>query len=114
MALDTSNIAVRSGMKGKAVNLIHVYQDSLWAMGNKSDPPNLESIERSEDSDDEEDEEDIDALAHQTQSRLTVEEQKDGNQDIQEEQPAHVEEKSQLSTKGNYTWCHRACSTDEK
>ncbi|KAI9276194.1 hypothetical protein BC943DRAFT_364395 [Umbelopsis sp. AD052] len=98
MALDTSNIAVRSGMKGKAVNLIHVYQDCLWAMGDKSEPPNLESIERSEDSDDEEDDEDVDDLAHQTQSRLTVEEQKDRQQDIPEEDSANVEEKPQLST----------------
>ena len=110
MALDTSNIAVRSGMKGKAVNLIHVYQDCLWAMGDKSDPPNLQSIERAEDTDDEEDEEDVDDLAHQTQSRLTVEEQKEGNQDIPENEPLNAEEKPQLSTKGNYIWYHTACS----
>jgi translation initiation factor 2D len=104
MALDTSKIAVRSGMKGKAVNLIHVYQDCLWAMGDKSDPPNLESIKRPENSDDEEDEDDVDDLAHETENRLSVEEHKNGDEDGEQE-PAHVQEKPQLSTKGNCIKC---------
>lgn len=108
MALDTSDIAVRSGMKGKAVNLIHVYQDCLWALGDKSDPPNLQSIERAEDTEDEEDEESINDLAHQTQSRLTVEDQKEENHDFPEEEPLHAEGKPQLSTKGDYVWYHIA------
>ncbi|KAI7867020.1 hypothetical protein BDF14DRAFT_1882133 [Spinellus fusiger] len=41
MALPTSQIKPRSGMKGKAVHILHVYQDHLWAMGDKSDPPGL-------------------------------------------------------------------------
>ncbi|KAI9489297.1 hypothetical protein BDB00DRAFT_981244 [Zychaea mexicana] len=51
MALPTSEIRVRSGMKGKAVHLIHVYRDHLWAMGDKSDPP--ETVDISDDGDDE-------------------------------------------------------------
>ncbi|KAI8145920.1 hypothetical protein BJV82DRAFT_602744 [Fennellomyces sp. T-0311] len=51
MALPTSEIRVRSGMKGKAVHLVHVYRDYLWAMGDKSDPP--EAVDISDDADDE-------------------------------------------------------------
>lgn len=53
MALPTKDIRPRSGMKGKAVHIIHVYHDHLWAMGDKSEPPELEHI-----SDDEYEEED--------------------------------------------------------
>ncbi|RCI04594.1 hypothetical protein CU098_011374 [Rhizopus stolonifer] len=44
MAVPTSGIKPRSGMKGKAVHIIHVYQDFLWSMGDKSDPPQLEHM----------------------------------------------------------------------
>ncbi|KAI7857575.1 hypothetical protein BDC45DRAFT_500145 [Circinella umbellata] len=44
MTLPTSEIRVRSGMKGKAVHIIHVYRDFLWAMGDKSDPPEIVDI----------------------------------------------------------------------
>lgn len=44
MALPTSEIKPRSGMKGKAVHIIHVYEDYLWSMGDKSGPPELLDI----------------------------------------------------------------------
>lgn len=44
MATPSANIKVRSGMKGKAVIILHVYNDFLWAMGDKSDPPELKDI----------------------------------------------------------------------
>lgn len=55
MVLPTRDIVPRSGMKGKAVHLLHVYRDYLWAMGDKSDPPDMKDM--SEDEDEEEDEE---------------------------------------------------------
>ncbi|KAG1171588.1 hypothetical protein G6F70_006871 [Rhizopus microsporus] len=55
MALPTSEIKPRSGMKGKAVHVIHVYQDFLWAMGDKSEPPGLEQA------DDESEQEEVNA-----------------------------------------------------
>ncbi|KAI8345301.1 hypothetical protein EDC96DRAFT_521710 [Choanephora cucurbitarum] len=42
MAVPTSTIKPRSGQKGKAVHVIHVYHDYLWSMGDKSDPPQLQ------------------------------------------------------------------------
>lgn len=48
-------------MKGKAVIILHVYNDFLWAMGDKSGPPELKDIsddEYIEDSDDDEPQED--------------------------------------------------------
>ncbi|KAI9275983.1 hypothetical protein BY458DRAFT_489044 [Sporodiniella umbellata] len=41
MALPTSEIKPRSGMKGKAVHILHVFQDCLWSMGDKSEPPEI-------------------------------------------------------------------------
>ncbi|ORY95679.1 hypothetical protein BCR43DRAFT_493418 [Syncephalastrum racemosum] len=59
MALPTKDIRPRSGMKGKAVHIIHVYHDHLWAMGDKSEPPELETISDDEYEEEEgEDEED--------------------------------------------------------
>ncbi|KAG0779657.1 hypothetical protein G6F22_010513 [Rhizopus arrhizus] len=52
MVLPTSDIKPRSGMKGKAVHIIHVYQDYLWTMGDKSEPPQLS--QELDESDDEE------------------------------------------------------------
>lgn len=49
-------------MKGKAVIILHVYNDFLWAMGDKSGPPELKDIsddEYIEDSDDDDQQEDI-------------------------------------------------------
>ncbi|KAL0075733.1 hypothetical protein J3Q64DRAFT_1769015 [Phycomyces blakesleeanus] len=63
MALPTSEIKPRSGMKGKAVHIIHVYQDYLWTMGDKSDPPDMRSI-----SDDEYESETEDAKREPTES----------------------------------------------
>ncbi|CEP07922.1 hypothetical protein [Parasitella parasitica] len=72
MALPTSNITPRSGMKGKAVHIIHIYKDFLWAMGDKSEPPDLESIsddDYEEEVNEEEHEQtkDIDVIAEKTQ-----------------------------------------------
>lgn len=44
MATPTSEIKPRSGMKGKAVRIIHVYEDFLWAMGDKSEPPEIHDV----------------------------------------------------------------------
>ncbi|KAI8991996.1 hypothetical protein BDF20DRAFT_847680 [Mycotypha africana] len=60
MALPTSDIKPRSGMKGKAVHIIHVYEDYLWAMGDKSAPPELKKVEDDgTDGEGEEEQEDI-------------------------------------------------------
>lgn len=60
MALSSSEIKIRTGMKGKAVLIIHVYQDYLWAMGDKSDPPEMKEIsDDDDDSDDEDDEKEV-------------------------------------------------------
>lgn len=32
---------VTSGMKGKGVNILHIYQDHLWEFGSKSKPPQI-------------------------------------------------------------------------
>ncbi|KAI8070209.1 hypothetical protein BDF21DRAFT_344872 [Thamnidium elegans] len=56
MTVPTSEIKPRSGMKGKAVNIIHVYEDYLWSMGEKTEPPELQTI--SDDEYEEEEDED--------------------------------------------------------
>ena len=56
MALATSEIRLRSGMKGKAVHIIHVYKDYLWAMGEKSDPPDTHGALNDEVGEEDEDE----------------------------------------------------------
>lgn len=53
MVVPTSDIKVRSGMKGKAVHIIHAYEDYLWAMGDKSGPPELQDISDDEYEEDE-------------------------------------------------------------
>jgi translation initiation factor 2D len=66
MALPTSEIKPRSGMKGKAVHIIHVYEDYLWSMGDKSGPPELQDI-----SDDEyEEDEDIQDTPSETKPEV--------------------------------------------
>ncbi|KAI8989353.1 hypothetical protein BDB01DRAFT_718788 [Pilobolus umbonatus] len=44
MAIASDNIKVRAGMKGKAVHIIHVYKDFLWALGTKAEPAEIEEI----------------------------------------------------------------------
>lgn len=69
MALPTSEIKPRSGMKGKAVHIIHVYEDYLWSMGDKSGPPELLDI-----SDDEyEEDEDVQDIKPATTAEQQVE-----------------------------------------
>lgn len=41
MAIATSKLTPLSNLKGKAVHIIHVYKDHLWAMGTKAEPPDL-------------------------------------------------------------------------
>ncbi|KAI8096873.1 uncharacterized protein BX664DRAFT_377996 [Halteromyces radiatus] len=70
MAISSSDIKVRSGMKGKAVYVLHVYHDFLWAMGDKSEPPEMKDI-----SDDEYmEEEDENDNQQQDDNQTTVEE----------------------------------------
>ncbi|CAO3615572.1 unnamed protein product [Cunninghamella echinulata] len=57
MALSSSDIKLRSGMKGKAVFIIHVYQDFLWSMGDKSDPPEMKELSDDDDDNEERSEE---------------------------------------------------------
>ncbi|KAI7891532.1 uncharacterized protein EV154DRAFT_464103 [Mucor mucedo] len=66
MALSTSEIKPRSGMKGKAVHIIHVFEDYLWSMGDKSGPPELLDIS------DDEYEEDEDAQEVPTDAKAEV------------------------------------------
>ncbi|KAI7906394.1 uncharacterized protein BX663DRAFT_427508 [Cokeromyces recurvatus] len=76
MALPTSDIKIRSGMKGKAVHIIHVYQDYLWAMGDKSDPLEFEHIsnydEEEDDDDDEEEDDDDDEEEEKVETKAKV------------------------------------------
>lgn len=100
MALASKDIKVRSGMKGKAIYLIHVYHDALWAMGDKSDPPEMKAL-----SDDEYEEEDEDSpqakdeaegLADNVEAQLSVQDAK-----IHEDTPQQQEdEKPKLSAAG--------------
>lgn len=70
MAVSTSEIKPRSGMKGKAVHIIHVYEDYLWSMGDKSGPPEHLDI-----SDDEyEEEEDVQETPSDAKSEPVIEE----------------------------------------
>ncbi|KAG1472283.1 hypothetical protein G6F56_001634 [Rhizopus delemar] len=57
MVLPTSDIKPRSGMKGKAVNILHVFEDCLWAMGDKSEPPEIPQDSDSDEDESEEEEE---------------------------------------------------------
>jgi translation initiation factor 2D len=81
MAAPSSEIKVRSGMKGKAVHIIHVYEDYLWAMGDKSGPPELQDISDDEYEEEEEaeevaPEEEKEAPIVQTSTASNQEEQK--------------------------------------
>ncbi|ORZ10863.1 hypothetical protein BCR42DRAFT_333177 [Absidia repens] len=71
MATSSADIKVRSGMKGKAVIILHVYNDFLWSMGDKSDPPELKDISDDEyvDEDEEKDEEDNQPSEQQDHSK---------------------------------------------
>lgn len=89
MALASKDIKVRSGMKGKAIHLIHVYHDALWAMGDKSDPPEMKAL-----SDDEYEEEDEDAhqpkdeegdLADNVEAQLNIQDANDNLESSQQE-----------------------------
>lgn len=91
MALSTSEIRPRSGMKGKAVHIIHVYQDYLWKLLDKSDPPELEHLSDGEYEDDEEEEEGAEA-------EETVEIEQAGQPPAAEE--PKQEEFKKLSVKG--------------
>lgn len=84
MALPTSEIRPRSGMKGKAVHVIHVYEDYLWSMGDKSTPPEFEGV--SDDEYEEEEEAEDKDNRNQTDIVNTTEE---------------LPEKTQLTTSGN-------------
>ncbi|RUP46428.1 hypothetical protein BC936DRAFT_146970 [Jimgerdemannia flammicorona] len=57
MAISTSKLTAQSNIKGKAVLIIHVYKDHLWAMGSKADPPDLTDVPVQGDA--EEDEEEV-------------------------------------------------------
>jgi translation initiation factor 2D len=110
MAIDTAKIKVRQGMKGKAVNLIHVYQDFLWALGDKSNPPEIDSIEELEGVDSDHDSEMEDASRQMENSHIaeqsTFTNQQTENENVQAETK---EEKPALSTKG--TWACLAVMT---
>lgn len=100
MTVSTSEIIPRSGMKGKAVNIIHVYEDYLWSMGEKTEPPELQTI-----SDDEYEEEEEDNV------ESTPSPSKDDNDTPKTEGSKSadqvVETKSkELSTNGTHTHIH--------
>ncbi|KAL1916842.1 uncharacterized protein VTP21DRAFT_5546 [Calcarisporiella thermophila] len=42
-----SSVDILRGVRGKAVKVIHVYNDHLWAMGDKSKPPAEDPVEES-------------------------------------------------------------------
>lgn len=103
MAIDTAKITVRSGMKGKAVNLIHVYQDHMWTLGDKSDPPNLESLQSADDDESEDEGEEVEALADQTQAELTINEHSSAPEvehNGHDQQSRLEHDKPELTTKG--------------
>ncbi|KAF7727001.1 hypothetical protein EC973_008114 [Apophysomyces ossiformis] len=73
MALPTSEIRPRSGMKGKAVHVIHVYHDYLWAMGDKSEPAEFQNTSDDESYQEDETEERV------PKEEVTTQEVKDTN-----------------------------------
>lgn len=101
MTVPTSEIKPRSGMKGKAVNIIHVYEDYLWSMGEKTEPPELQSI--SDDEYEEEEEDNVETIPSSSKNdndTLKTEESKPADQ--------VVETKSkELSTNGTRTHTHK-------
>ena len=109
MAVPTSEIRPRSGMKGKAVHIIHVYEDFLWAMGDKSEPPELESIsdDEYEEEEEEEEEQGRDGAAEQDKSRPSEPAQSSDTHDVaQKMQEASIADTKstakQLTTNGNW------------
>ena len=74
MVLPTSDITPRAGMKGKAVHIIHVYEDFLWAMGDKSEPPELQNV--SDDDDEYEEDEAEETVKSDDLPPVTTEESK--------------------------------------
>lgn len=105
MAVPTSEIRPRSGMKGKAVHIIHVYEDFLWAMGDKSGPSELESISDDEYEEEEEEEEET-AEEEQDQKPSESEQLNETNALAQKmEETSITDTKStakQLTTTGNF------------
>lgn len=100
MALPTSDIKPRSGMKGKAVHIIHVHEDFLWAMGDKSGPPELESISDDE-YEEEEDEEGEEEQEHgQSKDTNVITEKMEEISIATPTAPATANSK-QLTTNGN-------------
>jgi len=43
-AFDIGKLSKAAGEKGKAVYLVHCYNDELWAMGTKQQPPSREAL----------------------------------------------------------------------
>ncbi|KAI9473486.1 MAG: hypothetical protein EXX96DRAFT_488456 [Benjaminiella poitrasii] len=103
MALPTSDIKTRSGMKGKAVHIIHVYHDYLWAMGDKSSPPELGHISSDDDNDDDDDDEEGE--------RKIETEIKEKNRDIEANEQSNVKEsenKQHLTTNEIDDWLKKS------
>lgn len=88
-------------MKGKAVHIIHVYEDFLWAMGDKSGPPELESISDDE-YEEEEAEEEEEEGAQQDETKPSEPEQSNDTQELtQKLKETSVTDTKQLTTSGN-------------
>jgi translation initiation factor 2D len=93
MALPTSDIRPRSGMKGKAVHIIHVYEDFLWSMGDKSEPPEMQDI-----SDDEYEEEgDGENNEAVNKEEAPVATEAEGAKEVKEQEESNIKH---LSTNG--------------
>ncbi|KAL9558325.1 hypothetical protein MBANPS3_000948 [Mucor bainieri] len=108
MAVPTSEIRPRSGMKGKAVHIIHVYEDYLWAMGDKSGPPELESISDDE-YEEEEVEEGVDGGAQQDETKPSEQEpSNDANELTQKTEQASIADTKQLTTNEIDEWLKRS------
>ncbi len=75
-------------MKGKAVHIIHVYQDYLWTMGDKSEPPQL-----SQELDESDDEEGVDEEVKE--EIVNEKEQEEKEEKLVEQEPV-----KQLSIEG--------------
>lgn len=104
MALPTSEIRPRSGMKGKAVHIIHVYQDYLWKLLDQSDPPELEHLSDGEyeDEEEEEDDDDDEKNAEETADSENKEEVPAKDQQQKSTEPAGTGEQKKLSVKGSW------------
>ncbi|KAF1805774.1 hypothetical protein V8B55DRAFT_1488876 [Mucor lusitanicus] len=108
MAVPTSEIRPRSGMKGKAVHIIHVYEDFLWAMGDKSGPPELESISDDE-YEEEEAEEEEEEGAQQDETKPSEPEQSNDTQELtQKLKETSVTDTKQLTTSEIDDWLKKS------